>query len=705
MHTFRAWALLVTLVALLAGCPNAAGPNGPPATNAERSASLGAVQSIIDAAALDGNPDSIDALANTLAALPEFFRVTVYEGNIVAQFTDGETLVIFNNRIGDNPDGGETDAQKLASGITSPKRTVARSISRDPFTPLPNALDKLTRVPSQKNALMVNAMGTAYIDSTGLIASWFFGRGYDAFLVPGDVESLRDKIKDVGAFYMSTHGAAVPTDWLMQDTGDFDDSPNALRLDLPPSDLNDHFALFTATKVTPDTLEKYRAELRSGDLVYGMGTFNRVGGSVTVEHHFCITENFVKKYWRCGSGALIYMDACSSAAELIANACLSPDVGADAYIGWTRPVLDRYSTPTARFFFDRALGINQYEPVRSPPQRPFGVNAVLAAMKSLTRLDLPLDQSGITKNVIRVNIPPPANEPAISQLVVRYSDDTDDILLRPGIESLKAVDAQDKLIVTGHFGADPGTVSIGGAPLALKDIGWTSTRIECDLPDSATGPVVVNTGDRESNPRRLAQWNLTLHRVFMDYVTQAGLNCPSCFHEGDLNYTFRADTGSTRLYPEQAPIPLNYTGSPTSSDIIIDNAGGSYMSTFDVQYTVTLLPRPDDGAASIGTCVGFNPPADNNYVGACYFLDGTAMTIDFSPTYLALGTIRSYSGNMGTYDGLQEPYGVLHSGNTLTLTLSPTYTIEAGMQSTGPNSTFQWSAANATNPAQPDDPR
>ena len=122
--------------------------------------------------------------------------------------------------------------------------------------------------------------------------------------------------------------------------------------------------------------------------------------------------------------------------------------------------------------------------------------------------------------------------------------------------------------------------------------------------------------------------------------------------------------------------------------------------------TMTLLPNPDDGAHVIGTCIGFNPPADNNYIGACFFLDGPGGVVRFSPTYIAEGLIRAYTG--GDFDGQTVRYGVMYSGNILgnelNLPLSPNFNIGAGQKSTGPNSYFQWQAANAISPPQGDDP-
>jgi hypothetical protein len=44
-------------------------------------------------------------------------------------------------------------------------------------------------------------------------------------------------------------------------------------------------------------------------------------------------------------------------------------------------------------------------------------------------------------------------------------------------------------------------------------------------------------------------------------------------------------------------------------------------------------------------------------------------------------------------------------GNELELPLSPNFNIAAGQKMTGPNSYFEWDAANATSPAEPTDAR
>ncbi len=476
---------------------------------------------------------------------------------------------------------------------------------------------------------------------------------------------------------------------------------------LPPGDGKEHFGLWTRTPVDETTIPIYRDEVRHGKLIYAYAQTDRLpDGTINREIRFCITEEFIAEHWRCGSGALLYLDTCESAAPKLVDACLTPEVNASCCIGWTHKTFDRYSTPTARYFFDRTLGVNQYQPVLTPPQRPFTANQVIAAMAGLSRLNLPLNNSpskGLRREIVDGATPPTSVDPPVSTLVATLRGDTEDVLLRPGIRQLASAESPGRLTVYGDFGATPGAVTLNGAELTQRDAGWATDRIECELPEDASGAVEVVVDGRTSNPRNLTRWNLTLRQTFMDYPTQGGLDCPDCFYDATLHYTLRADVGDVRENVEGDVAPLNATGSAATADIEVTNAGGSFP--IGQGSTITLSPNPDDGAQTIGTCVGFLPPADNNFIGACFFIDRVGEIVNFSPTILAQGLYRAYTG--GAFDGIIEPYAVSYNGNlvdlTLMLPLTPSGTIQAGTQATGPNSQFEWDAANPENPMGSDD--
>lgn len=729
MRYFILLALGVGVFCSVAGCPasEVSGPdanantnvNGvsDPAAVAERLAAIERAEQSISDIDLDGDPGTSDRIAEVLSGSGEFESVAAYHDNVVATFPDGELLIVINNRgQTDLPEGGESADAQLKSGIgrksaASPDRR-AKGASPNPQA---QPLDP-TRVPASKKAVLINAMGTAYRDSTELFAGWFSASGYQPAVVEGSVEGLRTGVRDVGVLYMSAHGAPiVGAERVLGGTfpDDADFPPPAAEF--PASDGKDHFALWTTTMITDATIPQYADEVRAGKLAYGLASVNlKPGGGSTRERHFMITEKFVREHWRCRPGALLYIDACSSASTRMANVCLGSTVGAAAYLGWTHDVFDIYSTPTVRYFFDRTLGVNQYEPVLSPPQRPFSTNHAIAAMSGLTRLDLPLDVSKVPKSIFRDPGSATPEDPSLARLVALYAKGVNDVLLRPGIQTLSVGERNDGpsvLMISGHFGADQGTVTVGGVDAPVRSGGWAENRIECDVPRGgagASGPVVVRTLERDSNPRQLTQWNMTFRVTFMDFPALASLNCPACFYEATLNYQFRADVAGVRLELEGDVAPSTYTGGPSDADLEVTNAGGSYTQQQDIRYNVALTPNIGNEPTAAGTCVGYFPPNDN-YVGACYFVNVPAGVVEFSPTYQALGLVQNFSGG-GAFDGAY-PYAVVYSGNlrdnVLLLSLSPNFNISAGQQpfAFGPNSYFEWDAAAAENPPGASDPR
>lgn len=698
---------------LLGGCPPTTVPlpGAPAVSDEERAASIEQIGQVLASIELDGDPAKTEQIAALLRAQSVFADVRVDDNNVIARFHDGEVYIVFNSRP---PGARVNDRTRLK--IADRNGAIAgagRARSIKPDDDRRSDLIGESRLPESKLAVLINSMGTDYCDVTPTLGPWLTDAGYTVKMLSGTVEELRTGVKDAGVIYYSGHG-----NYLGEDDLDVDYDEVGFPLTIHQKG---HFTLWTRDQVTVEYIKAHRKEFADGFLSYGTAGNDREGGNgdcldrtgtkqITATH-VLITELFVRKYWRCKKGGLIYLDACHSA-----EAGVSPlpeictlqganEVGASAVLGWTAKTLDGYSTPTALFFFDRILGSNSYEPIRSPRQRPFSTTEVMAAMQGISRNGLPMDTSASYKELYRTDPPPPpATPPVYAKLVVAFADGVGDVVLRPAIKSMSVAESvSPRLRLTGQFSDTPGDVTVGGTPASI--VSWTPTQIETSIASNASGPVVVSTAERQSPARRLTQWNLNLRRLFMDFPTQQSTNCPSCFWEGNLQYSFRGDTAGVRVLPEGPVSPPSFTGGASSGNITVTNAGGTY--SIGQGTSITLVPNPDDGAAFIGTCVGFLPTEDNNYLGACFFLQGSENRVLFSPTLSALGVIRNYHG--GVYDGEVHPMQVLYSGNQigneLELQLSPNFNIAAGQKMTGPNSYFEWDAAVATSPAEPTDAR
>ncbi|MBK8270907.1 MAG: hypothetical protein IPK83_22390 [Planctomycetes bacterium] len=623
----------------------------------------------------------------------------------MAKFADGEVLVVVNTR---QPAKSEEDGKRRIADAVEKERGVGVELDdRSALIRLPGEAGQTVR-PESKKVLLVNAMGTYYTDDTPKLKEWFTAAGYEPELSDGSVESFRNDVKGIGVLYVNSHGALIPWDYISTENQEIlmsvAETPAPNHLYLEDEKGRNHFIIWTRTVVNNESVEKYRDEVKSGRLAYIYGQNNGVpGGSQTYGRHFGITELFVLENWKCEPNALMYMDCCWSAKGAIRDVCLSPEVNATTYIGWDSTSFDGTTSSSVLYFFDRVLGRNDYLPP-AIKQRPFSVLTVEEAMRGLTRRQLGMDP--ILNGDVDLDLPliKSGKSGQTAELVFYVRSPILDEFLLPGILNVKV--GNKVLTLDGSFGDTPGTVTIDGTPLSVRE--WTTGRIECDVAEGGpgySGKVMVETDGLKSNPRALSQWNLTLNRLFMDFPTQLSTNCPACFYEATIHYSFSADVGGTRQRPDEAVTASNYTGSAFEGDIEVTNAGGSYF--IGQGSTITLLPNADDGAELIGTCVGFLPPEDNNYLGACYFVNGQTSSIAFSPTLFAQGLIRNYTG--GAYDGIVEPYGVLYFGNLigneLVLSLSPNFTIEAGHQDTGDNSYFEWESADAVSAPGVDDPR
>lgn len=695
----------------LGGCPPTNNPggggNGPPLSSEQRVAAFDQMHQVIEAIGLDGDPNKVNQLVTQLRTMPVFDLVEAEDGVVTARFTDGQVIMIFNNRPSlDLP--STTPRKKVADGPSA-----ADGHGSKPDEPRRSDPIKSNRIPDSKSAVLINAMGTEYCDPTPEIGEWLSQAGYQVERNDGRIEDLRTSVRDVGVLYYSGHGSVLP------------DSVVPKNLPAAPPGTR-HFGLWTRTQATQAVIDFLKVDLDAGDVIYGDAETDRVQGSADClvkkgakakrETHIIITESFIRKYWKCKKGALMYIDACHSAQ---ADSCLPAictevgdnKVGAGVFLGWSALTLDQFSTPTALFFFDRILGANQYEPINSPKQRPFSTSKVLAGMKGVVRNGLPMDTSDSYKNfwldLFQIPTTPPPedpNKPFVAKLLAKFADDTEDVLLLPAIESMTVAEFPgSKLRIKGHFPDKPCSVTVGGAAATVQS--QTASLIEAGISSSANGPVEVSADGRTSPPRRLAQWNLNLRRLFMDYPTQASTDCPSCFWEGNIQYTFRGDTAGVRLLPEGLVLPPNFTGGASSGSMSVTNAGGTY--SIGQGTSITLAPYANPSPATFtGTCVGFNPP-NEHYLGACFFFEGAQNRVLFSPTIFAEYITRNYHG--GQFDGIIDPYQVTYSGNIvgneLVLPLSPNFNISAGHKATGPNSYFEWDAAVATSPAEPGDSR
>jgi hypothetical protein len=337
-------------------------------------------------------------------------------------------------------------------------------------------------------------------------------------------------VKGLGVFYLNSHG-----------------SPGVANIVTSGgSQAKPVFAVWTATPVVAGDVG-FKADLDDGSLVKLRATFDRISGVLTEAEHYGITATFIAKYdWRFGLHSLVYFDTCLGGnAPFFIRACVNR--GASVYLGWNRAVGDQHALRATTFFFDRSLGTNKARipapiPIgpEKPKQRPFDYAAVLQEMQ---RRDPPL-------TVYKPGSPEQADLRPSAGTTGKLS------LLAPSIKRLTVDEGNDRLVVRGSFGEDPGdegSVTIGETRAEVTE--WTPQRIACALvrpgrrPQPAAGSageVVVTVRGRRSNAVPLTLW-----RVKMNYAFKRAV--------GNLAYSLRfdlflrADVHSYRDEPGRAP--------------------------------------------------------------------------------------------------------------------------------------------------------
>ncbi|HTK82820.1 MAG TPA: hypothetical protein VL633_11050 [Bacteroidota bacterium] len=440
--------------------------------------------------------DSLDniALMNYLRTFPEFEVVDTTPGSVWARFTDGRLFIRTDNfGIGDTVlENKSVEPTPMSEG--QPPRTPADNL---PFYP---------------DAWIANAMGSYYdgwpgggaTQTVGQLQAWHKTTGYALATNAGaDVWDLK-LVRHVGVFYISAHG------------GSSDDER------IP-------FCLWTATPRTPYFDMLFKDDLDSGYLAYFTGSNADDGsGNPIEETHYAITPLFVQRYMKFDPGALVFINACESYKRAaFANACISK--GAGVYAGWTNRINIEPAIRSARHFFDRMLGTNQYFP-ENPPQRPFDADLVWNDM-ILKHYDLIPSGRGVAKFWLTPVIP-------------NYN------LLAPSI--LQAypdpVPGSDDFYIDGLFGDNQGlaniNVTVGGNPLGIRE--WVnSTKLRLDPPTHG-GDVQVTVRGRTSNITQYTEW----HAVF-DYTLNGR---GSLKQHIVMNVDFLADVHDFRINIADAPI-------------------------------------------------------------------------------------------------------------------------------------------------------
>ncbi|MBC8112177.1 MAG: hypothetical protein H7Y04_14060 [Verrucomicrobia bacterium] len=416
-------------------------------------------------------------LVDWLKTRPEFEAAGIAEAadNVWARFTDGRFLMFVNNR--------KTVPIDLRGG---------RKGQDEPITQ-PKAGEKNGELPTPVNAILMNGMGSYYIDQTACIGNIFAAvkTGYKVSKQKASVENLKKNVKDAGVFFLTTHGGET-------------------RLRLSPSDTSLTLGFWSTDQVTLATDASLDSDLKQGNLGY-MVAYNDepTSGNMTVEAHYAFTASFVDTYMNFGENAYIHFSACNSFRQSASGAAFRKAIlkKPGVFAGWTLSVYETDAYVAAQFMFDRLLGANGVGsstdlpiPKEDPNQRPFPVESVFQDLKIKG-----LATSGLSN--LRIENRSTFNGTGFLR----------PFILNPSIDSLEIDEVNSELSIYGIFGSDPrsnggGEVTVDATSAQIKI--WTTTKITCTIPfegSGSAGNVIVKVRGNESNLVPLTEWKIELN--------------------------------------------------------------------------------------------------------------------------------------------------------------------------------------------------
>ncbi|MFM7321562.1 MAG: hypothetical protein ACKO5K_08580, partial [Armatimonadota bacterium] len=489
------------------GVPN---NGGPAVSSSAREAVIESIRSFAETIDLRDLSSAQQALVDRIQSMPEFQTAEATPGGVSALFRDGVAYHVFLNRAAKPGENFGED-----SGRAQPGRGV--EVPRDSI-----------------NAVMINAMGDAFRDESGVLAPAVASRGYTVARRSGDIENMRNFGRPA-LFYISAHGDRTKVPVIAG--GNFAKDSNGKIL------MEKAFALSTSTPWNKAMEDKYQYEILLGRVGAGTMLESIVNDRGVFADKLLITTRWVKVHWRFAPNSLIWISACSSNSAIsqdFVNACEDGAEQAGLYVGWSDWADDDHAVLVSKFVIDRLLGANLLSPRETPNQRPFDFVQVYADLRARGLHARP------TKN--------PATGLAFAnrttEVVFTQGSKSQFGLLAPTLKTVLVDEYAGTAILLGTFGTPPESeraVLIGGIEAKTKS--WAADRIVCELPKSGTGSagdVVVFVRAHKSNTRRITRWRLNLRYKWFGELAPLVVS-------GEFGLDFRADVGDYRSKPAEAP--------------------------------------------------------------------------------------------------------------------------------------------------------
>ncbi len=436
---------------------------------------------------------------------------------------------------------------------------------------LPSPASRVVRSAQSSGNYAMLPNGTAYVFSNSAaygdvspemgIAKALRAAGYDAMYEEATIANFRS-MSNASLFYLFDHSGIVSKAGQIPSTFAVGTSDQFNAKNIPPQ----YLPLLSSSQ--------------GGSVALGSVPQLFVGGfdvnGVRV-HTYGVTTAFFEKQPSItfATGGLAFVNTCESAQADFIAALMSK--GAGTFVGWPLESLQRDGRESGNFFIDRLLGegnpsvLASYVGVpkpESPPERPFSLGEVASYAATFPRQDTSpwnVDTSCSLQNA-----------PSFCTSL-QYAGAMN-VLLAPSISQLQVDESTSTVYVSGEYGSDPATLSVGTSPSDTTSFtvtpGYSSTGfLNATIPKSGSGSagyVALSVNGIASNAVPLTLYGpvhvTQMWNVPTDVIGDQTINATG---SAVANLYFRGDVHSMRDKPGATPTPLTFGDDEANSGSVL----------------------------------------------------------------------------------------------------------------------------------------
>jgi len=510
--------VLLSLAALGCGGGSGAAP-APSLTAADLAAdeaAMAAVETVWASASGQSLYDQAVAVQAAMKANPQFTASGIASDNTAwGVLKDGTVFAVGTNDVGS--DDVITPAVAAPIPLAAPGPAAGElPASRTAY--VFNALEATRNVPDAAIAANLKAAGYSVTASTGSIADWL-------------------GVSQAGLLFNASHGFVV------QPNGD-----GVEVFFLETSDLyKDGDMTYNALRAAK-VMAVVDVPVLSSSAAPGVPPVS--SGS---ERHWMFSSGFLKTAGMFAGNSLMFNMACSglSSSGIAFAKSLSSTNGLAVYGGWSKPSNTYDGDETSSFFFDRALGLNQFAPVDPSSPPPADWASILNTMQNTNRA------SGVGYN-LATSVPADSEKSSVAAFSIQNLNGSGLTTLVPSISGYTVDQAGNTLTLQGSFGSGQGSVTLDGSALTVN--AWSTSAITTVLPTAFTGQLKV------SSPQSLVS-NLFPYNQPNPWIgVWAGSLTSGCgYYAGPLTVTISSTGGNGLQFTLGGGFSETYTGSFTGN--------------------------------------------------------------------------------------------------------------------------------------------